>query len=245
MLIIPLTFNSILVTFSTPMSKAIFLHSNFFLVWFFFVVYIFSVITYGFFMSILFKKSTASTTVGSLLFFIMIAVYITLASKFYKYSSFIKALLSMLVNVNMSIGVDLLLNRESLDEGINFSNLFEPDIHMRFSFGQLLIYMTIGSALMMLLTMYIERVLPGQFGIAESWYFPVNFLIEKLKKPQNENYELEELNGVNEGDFEDEPADLKVGIKIDKVRKKFGAKVAVNNLSLNMFESQTTVLLGE
>lgn len=48
-----------------------------------------------------------------------------------------------------------------------------------------------------------------------------------------------------EDDFEDEPSNLKIGIKIDKMCKQFGSKKAVNNLSLNMYEGQITVLLGE
>ncbi|KAK7485122.1 hypothetical protein BaRGS_00023662, partial [Batillaria attramentaria] len=45
--------------------------------------------------------------------------------------------------------------------------------------------------------------------------------------------------------FERDPAGLKPGIKICNLRKKFGKnKMAVDNLSLNMYEGQITVLLG-
>ena len=148
----------------------------------------------------------------------------------------------MHVNINVGIGVDLLANREMFDEGINFSNLFEPDVNMKFSFGELLIYMKVGSAFTLIVTTYIERVFPGQFGISEPWYFPVKFLIKLCKKPVEEHHEMSDFN---EFDFEDEPTGLNAGIKIDKMRKTFGSKVAVNNLSLNMFEGQITVLLGE
>lgn len=242
MLIIPLTLNTILVTISTSFTKAIFPHSNFYLIWFFFMLYAVSVITFGFFVSVIFKKSFVSTSVGALFFVATIFVYNWLSNEFYSYSNFIKALLSMHVNINVGIGVDLLGNRELFNEGINFSNLFETDVNMKFSFGELLIYMKVGSALTMILIMYIERVFPGQFGIAEPWYFPVNFLIKRFKKPVEEYHELIQ---VNEDDFEDEPTGLNAGIRIDKMRKTFGSKVAVNNLSLNMFEGQITVLLGE
>lgn len=116
-------------------------------------------------MTVIFKKSTVSSSAGGLLFCVMLYIYNWIAEDFFKISNFVKALLSMLVNVNGTIGVDLLNSREIFDEGINFSNLFEPDLIMKFSFGELLIYMKIGSLLMMTLTMYIERVFPGQFGI--------------------------------------------------------------------------------
>lgn len=44
--------------------------------------------------------------------------------------------------------------------------------------------------------------------------------------------------------FEPEPKGLKVGIKINNLKKVFGTKTAVRNLSLNMYEDQITVLLG-
>lgn len=48
----------------------------------------------------------------------------------------------------------------------------------------------------------------------------------------------------NEEFFEAEPENLKAGIKVQNLRKVFNQKVAVNSLSLNMFENQITVLLG-
>lgn len=44
--------------------------------------------------------------------------------------------------------------------------------------------------------------------------------------------------------FEKEPTNLFAGIQIRKLRKKFGSKVVVRDISLNMYEDQITVLLG-
>lgn len=45
--------------------------------------------------------------------------------------------------------------------------------------------------------------------------------------------------------YEKEPTNLKVGVKIKNLEKVFhNKKVAVRNLSLNMYENQITVLLG-
>lgn len=50
---------------------------------------------------------------------------------------------------------------------------------------------------------------------------------------------------VFEGEFfEKEPQSLQAGIQIRKLRKVFGSNAAVQNLSLNMYENQITVLLG-
>lgn len=44
---------------------------------------------------------------------------------------------------------------------------------------------------------------------------------------------------------EQEPTDLPVGISLENLTKKFGdSKVAVQNLSLKLYENQITALLG-
>lgn len=49
----------------------------------------------------------------------------------------------------------------------------------------------------------------------------------------------------NNGEFfETEPRHLHPGIRINHLRRVFGKKLAVRNLSLNMYEDQITVLLG-
>lgn len=50
---------------------------------------------------------------------------------------------------------------------------------------------------------------------------------------------------ANEGHlFEPEPFNLKAGVQITNLRKVFHKKVVVNDLSLNMYENQITLLLG-
>lgn len=56
---------------------------------------------------------------------------------------------------------------------------------------------------------------------------------------------FEEAAVTNDGEFfETDPKHLAAGIKIRKLRKVFGTKAAVRNLSLNMYQDQITVLLG-
>lgn len=66
---------------------------------------------------------------------------------------------------------------------------------------------------------------------------------------RDETYDsLRENNGSDiiqaNANFENEPKDKKIGIKIKNLYKKFGSKYAVNGLSLNMYEDQITALLG-
>lgn len=246
MLIIPFTFNSFLLSTKIMAEIPIFLLSNTFIVWLFMVVYIINVITYGFMMSVIFKKPSTAAIVGSLNFLLTsIIIFVSIDRKFSALSYFSKMLYCFMINTNLGIGVNLITNREIFGQGMNFSNFFDRDIKMDFSFAELLSYMLIGSLIQLLFTLYIERVFPGDFGIAEPWYFPFKYLTRSVKKSISTHEILNGENGHVNTDYEPEPKNLKVGIEICSLKKKFGAKLAVNNLSLRMFENQITVLLGE
>ena len=55
---------------------------------------------------------------------------------------------------------------------------------------------------------------------------------------------LEAKIAQNKDAHEPEPEGMKVGVEIAALRKTFGSKVAVDSISLRMFEEQITVLLG-
>ena len=103
---------------------------------------------------------------------------------------------------------------------------------------------------------YFDNLMPGDHGIAKPWYF---LFSSKKKRKANEN-RLDEPLLSNQSDevvvkggcfFEDESAysAKRIGIKINNIFKVFKqlngtVKKAVQNLSLNIYEEQITVLLG-
>lgn len=248
MLIIPFTINCILMTSKLVSEVPMFMYSNPILVWILFGTYIVSVIAFCFLMSAIFKKSSTAGNVGSLLFFIMILPYNYLMNNFHGFPYIIKAIYCMITNTNMGQALYFIMNIESREQGVNFSTLFHRDIDLRFSFGEILFYMLLGSALMLLLTNYIERVFPGEYGISEPFYYPLMPMLNYLKKRMGyrtlENEAILQERKVSNPDIEDEPENGKIGIKIQNLSKKYGHKYAVNKLSLNMYEDQITVLLG-
>lgn len=246
MMIIPFTFNSILLATTIYNETPVFVQSNLIVVWILMAVYIISVITFGFLISVIFKKPTAAAIAGSMLFFLTaIMSFMSIDMKFSAFSYFSKMLFCFIVNTNLGIGVNLITNKEIFGKGMNFSNIFDRDIKMDFSFGELLLFMLLGSLLQLLITLYIERVFPGEFGIAEPCYFPFKYLSKRIKKSISTHEIIKEENDQVNTDYEPEPRNLRVGVEICSIKKKFGDKVAVNNLSLRMFESQITVLLGK
>jgi ATP-binding cassette subfamily A (ABC1) protein 3 len=209
-------------------------------------VYIISVITFGFMISVIFKKPSIASIVGSLIFLLAaIVIFANIGKKFSALSYFTKIIFCLLINTNAGIGMNLISNREIFNGGMNFGDIFDRDNKMNFSFGELLSFMLLGSILQFLIALYIERVFPGDFGMAEPWYFPVQKFIEKCRKSSLNHKLARDDNGFINTDYETEPKNLRVGIEISNMRKNFGPKTAVNNLSLRMFENQITILLGE
>nr|CAD7207541.1 unnamed protein product [Timema douglasi] len=97
-----------------------------------------------------------------------------------------------------------------------------------------------------LVTWYVDAIMPGKYGLAQPWYFVFTCSFWRVGR-------VESL-GVDAGDehlnFESPPEGVKVGIEIKELRKvfyKFGGmtkKVAVDGVTMNVYQGQITALLG-
>lgn len=93
---------------------------------------------------------------------------------------------------------------------------------------------------------YLDNIWPFQFGVPKSPYFlfkPSYWFPKTCPPNETENHKLDSRV------FEPEPVSLQPSIRIQNVSKSFrtltlGKKTAVDNLSLNIYENQLTVLLG-
>lgn len=234
---------------SLVFENPIFSYSSPVLVWIFFNFYAMSVITFCFLISVIFKKASVAANVGSIFFFVSLLPYNKLNEKFYSFNYSLKVLYCLLVNSGMGQGVYQMLVAEGNEEGIHFLNLFTREPNIGFSMGEVMVAMIFGAIFQMLLTLYIEKVFPGEIGIPEPFYYPIKPLLRYLKKRmgynlmQNRDAILQERR-ISGSEYEDEPTNLKAGIRISNLSKSFGNKPAVNKLNLNIFEDQITVLLG-
>ncbi|XP_036316116.2 phospholipid-transporting ATPase ABCA3-like [Pipistrellus kuhlii] len=97
-----------------------------------------------------------------------------------------------------------------------------------------------------LVTWYIEAVFPGMYGVSQPWNF---FLMRSYwyghPRITRKEEEMKDFGRTQNKYFEAEPTSLVAGIQIKHLHKEFGAKIAVNNMSLNAYKGQITVLLGE
>ncbi|GIY08196.1 ATP-binding cassette sub-family A member 2 [Caerostris darwini] len=111
---------------------------------------------------------------------------------------------------------------------------------------------------------YIENVHPGSYGLPKPWYFPFtktywfgsmqadadsncfNDCWRFIKKPKKWGLSVMEEDQAHAMTNRTNPSNLPLGVCIENLVKEYksGNKVAVNRLSLNLYENQITSFLG-
>lgn len=224
--------------------QAIFQYSNIFLIWIFFVFYIIATITFCFLISVTFKKASTAGRVGSILFVISYVFHYQFGDNFASYNYIVKLLFCLPVNTGLGQGISMILQLEQDRVGLQFGNWASHDNYVRFSILEVLLAFAIASVIHMLLTVYIEQVFVGSIGVSKPWYFPLSAIRNLFRKTDNQHDQAEGKPKLVNQDLEKDPSNLKVGIEIVNLTKKFGKSTVVNQFSLNMYQDQITVLLG-
>lgn len=137
---------------------------------------------------------------------------------------------------------------ENSGPGLHFSNLNTPTTTY-FSFTVLYVWLLtlLSYFLYFFLIWYLDNVWPFQHGVPKS---PLYLFYPSYWRPKEEvHYHGHEQAEQDSRVFEPEPTDLNASIRIENVSKVFnrattGKMVAVNDLWLNIYENQLTVLLG-
>lgn len=227
--------------------QSLFQYSNIFLIWLFFIFYITAVITFCFLISVIFKKASTAGRVGSIVFILTYVFHYQFGDNFASFNYVVKLLFCLPINTGLGQGVSIILQLEQERVGLHFFNFATHDNDVSFSVIEVLFSFVIASVIHMLLTVYIEKVFPGSIGISEPWYFPFIGIMKCFKKSTDQSIDHEESKEkprLSSEDFEKDPQNMKAGIEIVDMTKKFGKSTVVNQFSLNMYEDQITVLLG-
>lgn len=217
----------------------------------FLILYSSSLTTFTLACSTLFKKSNSAAAGTGVIYFVSYMYASVISLRFESASSFEKIMLSFINNLGMSLGVQLIGIFEGLGYGINFSN-FTKGISLSdtFSMANVLVILFMNNFLHIFFIYYFDNVFPGDHGVAKPWHFVVSqFYKPKTTNKRNENQSQNiELNGKDFFENESVYSARKIGIRIIDLFKEFKqkseAKTAVENLNLNIYEGQITVLLG-
>ena len=223
---------------------AVFTHTNWFILWMFLFIYSMAAVTYSFMFSTFFSKANIASIVGGVVWAMLLLLpYNIMSQNPQNFSLGIKLASSLLCNTGMGFGFQVMTQSETAGVGVQWSNLFSPvtpddDLTL----GAIMMVLLGASALQMLIALYVEKIKPGDFGIPEKFYFPFTIKFWTGGKKIKDN-EIDLLHKTNPN-FETEPEGKIAGIQVRGLRKVYDKKVAVEKLSLNMFEDQITVLLG-
>lgn len=242
-------FQIIIISILTGMFKirfngmAVFTNSNWIIIWLFLFLYVMALVTYSFMFSTFFNRANIASIVGAVIWFVLLLPFNIMNGNYSNISTSVKLVSSLLCNTGMGFGFKLMTQYETVGAGAQWNNLFSPlSPDDDLSIGSIMIVLLIASAIQMLIALYVEKIKPGEFGVPEKFYFPltISFWTGKINTKDHED----DLLYKNNPNFETEPAGKTAGIQVRGLRKVYGKKVAVNNLNLNMYEDQITVLLG-
>lgn len=231
------------IQFSSRSNLAVFTHSNWIIIWLFLFLYVMAAVTFSFMFTTFFNRANIASIVGGLVWFMLLLPYNILIQNYNNLSLNIKLVTSLLCNTGMGFGFKVLTDYESAGVGVQWDNLFNPiSPDDDLTLGAIMMVLLVASAVQMIITLYVEKIKPGEFGVPEKFYFPftIKFWMGSSKKKHTDEGLIYKTNP----NFEEEPTGKTAGIQVRGLRKVYAKKVAVDNLSLNMYEDQITVLLG-
>lgn len=184
--------------------------------------------------------------IGSISYIFTSLPHLLLSYNFYKCNYALKFFICMLPNSGLATGIFSILFKERDDVGLTFGNLFARGIDYQFSVAEIMAAMLVGMLVLIMLVNYIEKAFPGDIGIPEKWYYPIDPIVRLMsERSVKETWYESEMKHFNDENFESEPIGNKIGICIENLSKSFGIKSVVSKVSLKLFEDQITVLLGQ
>ncbi|XP_028332092.1 cholesterol transporter ABCA5 [Gouania willdenowi] len=229
---------------------ALFPNSDFFVVFFLIFLYGISTIFFSFMLTPLFKKPKFASTVGSMLTVVFgcLSLFTVLMKDFPQPLVWLLCLLSPSA---FSIGIAQVVYLEAQGDGAMFSTLVNGPHPLYVP----LLMLVVDCILYLLLAVYLDQVLPGEFGMKRSLvYFLKPSYWSKGRKRYVEVSSLydAEVNGNPLCDESVEPVSPefrgKEAIRINNIRKVFKEKdstvEALRGLTFDIYEGQITALLG-
>ncbi|KAM3964373.1 phospholipid-transporting ATPase ABCA3 [Aphomia sociella] len=228
-------------TEDVPEGYALFTHTPWHVLYFYMATYLACTIFFCFMISGFFSKGSTAALFMGVIWFISYIPSILVTAEI-DVSSFVQGFTFLSLNTAMSYGFHQLLVKEG-SGGMQWGEFMSlPDMNsIRLTFGHVLIFLLVDSVLYMLIALYLEQVLPGPYGTPKPWYF---LFQKEFWCSDNKVVDFDDTTSNQEITMERDPADLAVGVKIKNLTKIFGPNIAVNNLSLNIYDDQITVLLG-
>ncbi|CAD7667769.1 unnamed protein product [Nyctereutes procyonoides] len=264
---------SISVTALTAILKygQVLMHSHVLIIWLFLAVYAVATIMFCFLVSVLYSKAKLASACGGIIYFLSYVPYMYVAIReevaHDKITAFEKCIASLMSTTAFGLGSKYFALYEVAGVGIQWHTFSQSPVEGDdFNLLLAVTMLMIDAAVYGVLTWYIEAVHPGMYGLPRPWYFPLQksywlgsgrteawewswpwaraprlSVMEEDQACAMESRRLEEMRGM-----EEEPTHLPLVVCVDKLTKvyKNDKKLALNRLSLNLYENQVVSFLG-
>ncbi|XP_047236677.1 ATP-binding cassette sub-family A member 2 isoform X2 [Girardinichthys multiradiatus] len=264
---------SISVTALTAILKygRVLLHSDPLIIWLFLTIYAVATIMFCFLVSVIYSKAKLASACGGIIYFLSYVPYMYVAIReevaHDKITAFEKCIASLMSTTAFGLGSKYFALYEVAGVGIQWRTISQSPVEGDdFNLSLSMMMLIIDAGLYGVLTWYIEAVHPGMYGLPRPWYFPLQrsywsgsgrvetwdwpwcgggaarlSVMEEDQACAMDQRRSEEMRGI-----EEEPSHLPLVVCIDKLTKvyKTGSKLALNNLSLNLYENQVVSFLG-
>uniref|UniRef100_A0A672UDG9 ATP-binding cassette sub-family A member 2 n=1 Tax=Strigops habroptila TaxID=2489341 RepID=A0A672UDG9_STRHB len=264
---------SISVTALTAILKygKVLMHSDVLIIWLFLAIYAVATIMFCFLVSVLYSKAKLASACGGIIYFLSYVPYMYVAIReevaHDKITAFEKCIASLMSTTAFGLGSKYFALYEVAGVGIQWHTFSQSPVEGDdFNLLLSMMMLIVDAVVYGVLTWYIEAVHPGMFGLPRPWYFPFQksywlgngrvetwewtwpwsrttrlSIMEEDQACAMESRRMEETRGI-----EEEPTHLPLVVCIDKLTKvyKTDKKLALNKLSLNLYENQVVSFLG-
>jgi hypothetical protein len=260
--------------FTIALSVGVYTFSNVLLLWLFVLSFCAAVVTLCFLLAVFFNKSKAAAIAGPMLFFALYFPYYSVSDP--STSGALKETMCLFAPTCMALGAGVFVDWESGQVGVQWGNMFDETGNI--SYFACLVWLIFDFVLYGLLAVYLDKVLPSEYGTRRPWHYPITDMCSRNvsrnsvtasspregdlhssllrstysqldDEPEPDPVDPSTVEAVS-GDLMRQVAEARC-INVKGLRKVFPssatggtAKVAVDNLHLDMYEGQITVLLG-
>lgn len=225
----------------------------------------------SFLVSVLYSKAKLASACGGIIYFLSYVPYMYVAIReevaHDKITAFEKCIASLMSTTAFGLGSKYFALYEVAGVGIQWHTFSQSPVEGDdFNLLLAVTMLMVDAAVYGVLTWYIEAVHPGMYGLPRPWYFPLQksywlgsgrteawewswpwaraprlSVMEEDQACAMESRRLEETRGM-----EEEPTHLPLVVCVDKLTKvyKNDKKLALNRLSLNLYENQVVSFLG-
>ncbi len=235
----------------------LFKQSDWMLLFIFFVLYLISMISFAFLVSVWFTSARVGLIIGFIAWFANFFPFLFLFMRYRSISFPAIALSCLLSNTALGFGVEIIARLEQRTVGLLWSNVANPiTLDDSFNMSWVLGMLVIDSFFYMTVAWYVNEVKPGKYGVPKPLYF---FLLPSywcntkriLTKSRNLKPAISAHN-YDPAAHEQVRGNAEVGISIRNLTKIYSGlfgpksvrKKAVDNLNLEIYKGQITALLG-